>query len=373
MGCAFTGLADDLNALEWNPAGLAGLRAAEISALHTQYLVDTTYEMLGYAQPFGALGTLAIGAATLDYGELPRFPERSDSLPGAPSGSTTARDLYLTAGWGTSLRPALGLRQVMVGGSLTFVNQQLSRGSLAGIGTSLGALADLPVEGLRVGLALDNAGVAAGAGSGRPLPVRWVLGTSLRQHLGSELAGIAAADMGLGRDAPFGTEAGLELTAFDLVSLRGGWRTGKTAGPTFGVGLRTPASIAPGVVFRVDYASVSSGDMGSSQRFELSARFVSRHVPLIRNLEVAQEHGIPVLRWTGRAAAYLVYRKPAAASRWSTVTERPAMEPSIALTGIPGRYVYKVVPVDPATGQSFETEAIEIEVTLSGGESPAGP
>ncbi len=372
MGCAFTGLADDLNALEWNPAGLAGLPAAEISALHTQYLVDTSYEMLGYAQPFGALGTLAIGVATLDYGDLPRFPERPDSLPGAPAGSTTARDLYLTAGWGTSLRPALGFRQVMAGGSLKFVNQQLSRGSLAGIGISLGALADLPVEGLRAGVLMDNAGEAAGAGAGRPLPVRWVLGTSLRRDLGSDLKGVAAADLGLGRDAPFGTNAGLELTAFDLVSLRGGWRTGQTAGPTFGVGLRTPASIAPGVAFRVDYASVSSGDLGSSQRFELSARFVSRHVPLIRNLEVAQESGVPVLRWTGRAAAYFVYRKPAADQRWSMVTERPAAEPLIALTGTPGRYIYRVVPVDPATGQSFDTEAAEIEVTLSGGEPPGG-
>ena len=59
MGGAFTGMADDLNALMWNPAGLGLMARPELSILHVDYLVDTRYEMVGYANPLSGLGTLA--------------------------------------------------------------------------------------------------------------------------------------------------------------------------------------------------------------------------------------------------------------------------------------------------------------------------
>ena len=36
MGGAFVGKADDLNALYWNPAGLALVRSPELSLMHSQ-------------------------------------------------------------------------------------------------------------------------------------------------------------------------------------------------------------------------------------------------------------------------------------------------------------------------------------------------
>ena len=374
MGSAFTGLADDINALLWNPAGLACIPFAEISALHTEYLVDTRYEMLGYAQPFGPLGTFAIGASMLDYGDLPRRPERPDTLPGEPAGSTTADDIFVTIGWGAALPPLLGLDRLKAGVNLKFTDEHMSQRTMAGIGLSLGALWDPGPAGLRVGTLIDNAGEVAGSGAGRSMPFRWVLGTSLARPIGDDFAGTAVADLRVGNDATFQTGLGVEITGFDLVSARAGWRTGDTGGPTAGLGLRTPAAMARGVSFRLDYAIASSGELGSSQRFELSARFVGRHIPLMGNFRLTREGGVTVLGWDGRAPAYIVFGKAAGEAHYSTMTEHPITKPSFALAGLPaGRYIFKVVPMDPAKSRWFDDEAQEVEVTLEGGEAPAAP
>jgi hypothetical protein len=374
MGSAFTGLADDLNALVWNPAGLACIPVAEVSALHTAYHVDTRYEMIGYAQPFGPLGTFAIGASMLDYGDLPRRPERPDTLPGEPAGSTTANDVFVTLGWGTALPPLLGMNTLKAGANLKFTDQRMSQRALAGVGMSVGALWDPGPAGLRAGTLVENAGEAAGGGAGRSLPLRWVVGGSYAHGLADDVAGTAALDLRVNNDAPFQAALGVEVTGFDLVSVRGGWRTGATGGPTFGIGLRTPASIARGVAFRVDYAIASSGDLGSSQRFELSAQFVGRHVPMVMNFRLTREGGVSVLGWDGRAAAYLVFRKTPESPQYAMMTEHPIPETSLVLTGLPaGRYTFKVVPMDPAKSQWFEDEAQEVELTLEGGDAPVTP
>jgi len=51
MGEAFVALANDVNALNFNPAGLAHIRKHEISIMYLDSLVDTWFGFIGYAHP----------------------------------------------------------------------------------------------------------------------------------------------------------------------------------------------------------------------------------------------------------------------------------------------------------------------------------
>jgi len=367
MGGAFTGMADDLNALTWNPAGLGLMGRPELSVLHSDYLVDTRYEMVGYAQPLSGLGTLGAAVSLLDYGTLPRQLEQTNGLPGALVGTTVARDVYLTAGWGGALLPVQGLDRIKVGANLKFTSQRLSQHSFEGFGVSAGALWDTPLDGVRAGTLVDNLGAVTGHGSARTLPLGWVIGGSWAHAFGAAIQVAAALDARIGAASAVESGVGAEVTTFDLVSLRAGWRGGADlGGPTFGLGLRTPATFLRLGTVAFDYAMVPSGDLGSSQRFEMSVRFGGRRrIILFGSLKVRQEQGGPVLAWAGQAAAWLVLVKGPRDEKFTQLTDRPVTETSYPLPAFPsGAYIFKVVPVDPDLGSWSEDDAVEIEVSL---------
>src|SRR5437762_1832991 len=59
MGDAQTGLADDVYATYWNPAGLSQLKTQEVAFTHTNYVQGINQEYLAYAYPntrFGSFG-----------------------------------------------------------------------------------------------------------------------------------------------------------------------------------------------------------------------------------------------------------------------------------------------------------------------------
>src|SRR5690348_11799385 len=47
MGGAFSGLADDITAIYWNPAGIASLKDADVDFEYAQSFGDVTYDFIG--------------------------------------------------------------------------------------------------------------------------------------------------------------------------------------------------------------------------------------------------------------------------------------------------------------------------------------
>ena len=66
MGSAFTGLADDASAPYFNPAGLAYLDEHQLMLMHAPLFIDSQYDFLSSAHPFGdKWGTLSVSDALL--------------------------------------------------------------------------------------------------------------------------------------------------------------------------------------------------------------------------------------------------------------------------------------------------------------------
>ena len=371
MGGAFVGLADDLSSLTWNPAGLANVTAPELSLMHTEYLADTSYEVLGYAQPLSVVGTLAGSVHLLNYGNMPRTLERTDGMYGGLFGSATPQDLFVTAGWGTSMPPLFGLDRLKGGVALKCTFQQLSGGTLLGLGMSAGALMDLPVQGLRIGTLVDNLGALTG--EGRLLPIAWAFGASFGTNLGADFRAVYAVDTRIQVDTTPQANMGIELAAFDLIMARAGWRGGGAlGGVTLGGGVRYPMTwFGKTMLFKLDYANAATGELGASQRFQLSIQFGGFSTAVrLGAARIGYEGGEPVLSWKGRGPAYTILMRREDEKAFSQLTDRPIEETSYALIGLPpGHYVFRILTVDPYRPAWKGPVSKDLELTIEG---PAG-
>lgn len=285
LGGAFVGLADDSNALFWNPAGLADLTERQLGLMYTSYLVDTSYQLLSWAQPVPVLGGgIAAAVYTLDYGSITLRDERPDGMYSPPTGTRAPHEWYVTGGWGTRLPRFFGLDRVRAGASVKLTFQPLEHGEVVGAGAAAGALLDLPVKGLRAGLVADNLGALTSGGL--TLPINFRFGASYARPLSAKLGMTVAADARYFLDVGFRPNAGLEVLAFNVLAVRGGWAVGGVdasvarssrqsisgeGGPTFGIGVRSPAAWGQRRIrFSVDYALTTVGDLGNTHRIQLT-------------------------------------------------------------------------------------------------------
>ncbi len=60
MGRAFTGLADDVAAIYYNPAGLAQQNPFQISLMHVTLFYDTMYDFAAASYPVSGIGTFGL-------------------------------------------------------------------------------------------------------------------------------------------------------------------------------------------------------------------------------------------------------------------------------------------------------------------------
>ncbi|HOP50711.1 MAG TPA: PorV/PorQ family protein [Ignavibacteriales bacterium] len=68
MGGAFTSVANDVNALYWNPAGIAMLSDKQIEFSHVNWIADIKSDYFGVSVPIGQLGSVGafVNALTMD-------------------------------------------------------------------------------------------------------------------------------------------------------------------------------------------------------------------------------------------------------------------------------------------------------------------
>jgi hypothetical protein len=276
MGGANTGLADDQNALYWNPAGLADVKASELGLMYTNFLVDTSYQLVSYTRPFPILGGgISAAVNTLSYGKIAITQERADGQYGGTNGSVTPREWFLSAGWGTPLPAVFGLQHLRAGVSAKMTFQPVALGEMMGIGIAGGALWEDATGRLRVGTLADNLGAMTSGGG--LLPITWRLGSSYRQPLGAKLSLTTAVDGQLMIDTGWRVNAGMEVVAYDLIAIRGGWRAGdavQPAGPTFGAGIMTPSAwFGKRNRLTLDWALTTYGALGNAQRLQMTLQF----------------------------------------------------------------------------------------------------
>ena len=281
MGEAQAAAASGAEALFWNPAGLARLTGkdpredpySEFSASYGALLETSFHSSLAYARPVEDWGVFGAGWNLFSQGSIASFNEFGDA-----TGSFNAQDMVLAFGY------ARWLRRLALGASLKGIRSSLAQESGHGAALDLGLIIPNMDEKGRLDLAfgLLNLGPEFRfGGTSDPLPFLVRAGGLLRLFSGALLE----LDLNLPVDRdPYlavGAEYGLSLAGRgtdstssprNAVAFRMGYNTRSSRG------VEGLAGLSAGMGFRwerlgLDYAWAPFGDLGTTHRVSLTARF----------------------------------------------------------------------------------------------------
>ena len=277
MGGAFAGLANDINTIFWNPAGLTAVDGRELTAMQHFSFADINNQTIGYAQ---RVDRLVWGASFL--GSFTEIERRQ--------GPTEDPDSTVTVGgFATGLSFAYPLGTSMsIGGTAKVISEQLDIQNAYGAAADVGVILRLFDNHLGIGVAVQNAGVLDG---GENLPMALRAGVAYRMwkqpmvEEGTEetmpprelWALVADANLPL-IDANPSFHIGAERWFYDSVAARLGYQIGMNENPSnglsLGVGVRRSGEDAlANIDFQFDYAFVPDAYVGNAHRISFITRF----------------------------------------------------------------------------------------------------
>ena len=277
MGGAFAGLANDINTIFWNPAGLTAVHDQELTAMQHFSFADINNQTIGYAQ---RVDRLVWGASFL--GSFTEIERRQ--------GPTEDPDSTVTVGgFATGLSFAYPLGTAMsIGGTAKVISEQLDIQNAYGAAADVGVILRLFDNHLGIGVAVQNAGVLDG---GENLPMALRAGVAYRMwkqpmvEEGTEetmpprelWAFVADANLPL-IDANPSFHIGAERWFYDSVAARLGYQIGMNENPStglsLGVGVRRSGEDAlANIDFQFDYAFVPDAYVGNAHRISFITRF----------------------------------------------------------------------------------------------------
>ena len=252
LGQAATADGGTTEAIFWNPAGLAALAKSEFAVHHFNAFFGNG-DAAAIAFHGARLGTVALAAYVIDYGDLDVTPRDAG---GIPIGRITPRNVALSLSYGTDLGGGMDVGvtyklvqfRVDCTGDCTDVPSTTGTTHAADVGVRY-TFAGVP---LSVGISLRNLGFnlqVENSAQADPLPTRLAVGVAyevLRPVPGREgesvdvrvLADLQSA-VGHGAIAPMEL-LGVESGVGELIRLRVGYAflDSDAKGPSLGIGLK---------------------------------------------------------------------------------------------------------------------------------------
>lgn len=259
MAGAFVAVGDDVNTVNYNPAGLSRVAMNELTATHVEYLADMKYDYVGYVLP------LAVSRVGFSASSLHSKMEEADTLSlrlgdiilsNKTYTLTVARSFNNSVYWGVNLK-AIGTRSGVY--------------SAWAYAADLGLLySPASIENLNFGLAIQNIGTPLKMIDQKDaLPLNYKIGVA-KKLPDSKL--LFAVELSKASDNSSKVSTGMEFAPLGFMVLRGGYRVGYDLDTyTAGVGfIFKPKGFDE---FQIDYAYNPMGDLGNTHRFTLITRF----------------------------------------------------------------------------------------------------
>ncbi len=374
MGEAFTGVADDIGALYYNPSGIALSKDMGVHYVHAFWLESIGYDHISAMAPLGTFGTAGISFTRL-------FLE-ADKITLGPSGEPVdAQEKFEASNTAFGLSYAMQVDPTTaVGATLKMISQDLNVSSANSSAWDLGLLYKTPMPQLTTGMAISNIG-AKMESSSLPMTLRLGAGYSLPPLRGvAGLVGfkdrwdipLLVTDINFQLSPPsadfyrlrLGIEYNMALGSGQNLALRTGFKLGDRspdglAGLTAGMGYRWMVGrFAVGM----DYAYVGYGEMGTTHRFSLTTNFLHLAEASLGSAEErrkreAQREGQAFIQWPPssdlQVVGYNVYVGESRDGNFAKVNTGPIRGTSLSVKGLKvGKtyffFVTTVVGVQPA-------------------------
>lgn len=269
LGEAFSGVADDINACYWNPAGLAQVKEFQLIATHKDWFEGIRGGYLGYLHP-GNKEVVAISMTYLDLGKMQEINKEDKII-----GSFKAEDIGITVSVAKRIKD-----RFLLGTNLKYIHQKIADTSAIGFAGDLGLIYK-PTNSANLALVVQNIGPKIKfIKEGFPLPLTLKTGIAYKKNKGITLS----LDVNKPIDNDLLISLGVESRIGKIIALRIGYRhqvkdqkldlyesapVGLTAG--FGLGFNN--------TYFLDYAYVPYGDLGDTHRVSFMMKLMPVEAP----------------------------------------------------------------------------------------------
>lgn len=254
MGEAFSAVADDVNTIYWNPAGLMQLQEKEATFMHNEWLYDLKYEFLAYCQPTPQ-GVAGFSLTYLRMGDLEGKDKNEN-----PIGNFGAYDYALSIAYAIPTN-----ENTYVGITGKFIQQKIEAEQANGIAMDIGVLYLEPaIEGLKFAAGLQNIGSKLKfIQQAENLPLTYKLGASYKRN---KL--LLTGDITKPQDNDTRINLGAEYPMSKILTLRIGYNSKNDLdlGFSFGAGFKLNT-------LHIDYAFIPYGKLDDTHRFSITKRF----------------------------------------------------------------------------------------------------
>ncbi len=255
---AYSAVADDVFALQYNPAGLHALTAPAVAFQHNEWGLDMRQEFICAAIPLSQ-GVLGLGVTYMNYGTV----ERRDDLGNPTGNDMSPSDFALSGGYSLA---GLG-PDVYAGAALNIFNESLADTSAFGLALTVGGQYLWRPTGLKIGAVLRNVGTPL---SGYSLPSLFSAGAAYALWQNTILVSLDG-EVPLASGV-FQLAMGAEVKLAKILAIRAGYR----AAPAEGADGLQGFSAGLGLAFAhwgIDYAYQPLGSMAEAHRITLQYLF----------------------------------------------------------------------------------------------------
>ncbi len=289
LGSAATTFANDANQIFWNPAGTALPDDQQFSAAfsYNDWIAELSYTAAAVGYNFGSVGTVTLGVQVFGLSDIPANRENGFTDPALQdlvtdtetSATFNYTDLALSASFARYFFDRLTL-----GATVKIVNESIDGVSASAVGFDFGSVYRIGVAGWQIAARLNNLGSPLTFyNQDNPLPLTFTIGTSIYPVNTEQTRLMLAVDTTKPLDSQQLIYGGAELSFYDLLFLRGGYKfnysgnkddgTAERAavettieGVSLGGGLQYAIS---GYAVGVDYAFTQMDLLDSVHRFSL--------------------------------------------------------------------------------------------------------
>ena len=290
MGGAFTAVADNADAVYYNPAGLNLLQSPEVSFAQNKFVEGVSQQWFALGYPYKA-GVLGFGVNYLSVAAFDSY-DNADN----PTGSVAADNLALYFSWGGGTQLyRKHVRALSYGATVKYITESLDTERGSGYGVDLGVLAETSVENLRFGLNVENAVSSKikfiEKGAKPPLTFKTGVTYAVRSALGPTLRG--SLDYVFLADRAGYLAAGLESRLFDLLAVRMGYSAFGDISNGLNFGFGCLLSRYTGRNIGVDYSFSPTYAFGDIHKLSVTYKFGRQRKMPARADEKEEEPALP--------------------------------------------------------------------------------
>lgn len=289
LGSAVTALTYDANQIFWNPAGTALRGDRKISAAfsYADWIADINYTSAAVGYNTGATGTVTLGVQYFGLTDIPANRQNGYTDPilqdlvtdDNTSDSYDFTDLAVSASYARYIIDRLSL-----GATVKLVSETIDGESASAVAFDFGSVYHVGFAGWQIAARLSNLGTDMSYfNQDNPLPLTFSVGTSIYPINREQTRLMLAVDATKPLDSEQQFYGGAELSFYDLLFLRGGYRLNYAGAEDDGTSLRDPidtsiegASLGGGIQYEIsgyavaiDYAFTQMDLLNNVHRFSL--------------------------------------------------------------------------------------------------------